>query len=107
MNDLIIEQGTTFEIEPATQNKLILLEQQIKRLTDLRDEIRDTIMNEMEYKGIYKLENDELALTYLQENERESFDTVRFKKEHYNLYSMYIKKSRVKPSLRIRVKEKQ
>lgn len=104
MNDLIIENSDKFELQAETTNKLVALETQIKRLTDLRNEVRDAIINEMEYKGILKLENDELAITYIAGGERETFDTSKFKEEHRGIYNLYVKTSQVKPTVRIRVK---
>lgn len=103
-NELIVQNGGNYELTPETNNQLVALERQIKVLTDMRDEMRRFIQKEMEEKGIYKMENDELSITYIAANEREVFDSKRFKEEHPYSYSEYLKTSKVAPSVRIKAK---
>lgn len=102
--ELIVKSKDTYDLEIETNNQLVLLENQIKILTEKRDEIRDLIRQEMEKKGIYKMENDELSITYIAAGEREIFDSKRFKEEHPYSYQEYMKTSKVNPSVRIKVK---
>ena len=63
MNELTIKNN---ELIPAVSNQLAYIENQIAELTALRDELRNRIKEEMEAKGIIKLENDELLINYIQ-----------------------------------------
>lgn len=104
MNELIIKNGDEYALAPQTNNQLILLETQIEELTQKRDGMRKLIMQAMQEEGIYKMENDEVSITYLAETERETFDSKRFREEHANLYHLYTKTSKVNPSIRVKVK---
>lgn len=104
MNE-IIKVGEQFQLNPQTNNQLVLLETQIKTLTEKRDAIRDLLMQEMKENGIYKMENDEISILYMSESERETFDSVEFKKEHRAIYDLYTRTNKVKESVRIRLKK--
>lgn len=104
MEHLIIKSGNDYALQEETNNQLVALERQIKMLTDTRDEIRKIIQKEMEEKGIYKMENDELSITYIAAGEREIFDSKRFKEDHPYAYQDYMKTSKVAASIRIKAK---
>ena len=104
MSELIIRQGDEYALTPQTNNQLVLLETQIVDLTKKRDEMRKLIMQAMQEEGIYKMENEDISITYIAETERETFDSKRFHEEHANLYHLYTKTSKVAPSIRVKVK---
>lgn len=101
MQELITKENT---LAVQTNNQLVFLENQIKELSDIRDKVRSLIKEEMERKGIYKLENDDICITYIGETERETFDSKTFKKEHPSIYEEYTKSSKVSATVRIKVK---
>lgn len=101
---MIIKKDENYVLQEQTNNQLVLLEREIQDLTEKRNQIRDAIMKEMQDKGFYKLENDELSITYIGETERESFDSKKFKEEHRDIYKLYKKTSKVAPSIRIKLK---
>lgn len=101
MNELTIKNN---ELIPAVSNQLAYIENQIAELTALRDELRNRIKEEMEAKGIIKLENDELLINYIQPTYRETFDTKKFRAEHEDLYNAYIRTTNIAASLRVKVK---
>ena len=49
--ELLVLNGQHYELTAETNNQLVLLETQIKALTETRDEIRKIIQKEMEEKG--------------------------------------------------------
>lgn len=102
--ELLVLNGQQYELTAETNNQLVALETQIKALTDTRDEIRKIIQKEMEEKGIYKMENEELSITYIAPTEREIFDSKRFKEDHPYVYHDYMKTSQVGAQVRIKVK---
>lgn len=104
MEEIIIKENENYSLTAATNNKLVLLEKQIKALTEQKNKIRDLIQKEMEEKGFYKIENDELSITYIAATTRESFDSKTFKEEHRDIYNLYTKQSEVAPSVRIKMK---
>ena len=62
------------------------------------------MLQEMEEKGIYKMENEELSITYIAPTEREIFDTKRFKEDHPYVYHDYMKTSQVGAQVRFKLK---
>ncbi len=85
-------------------NQLAMIEQQMKELKEVQDAIKESLLAEMEKKKLLKVENEEIAITYVAPTYRESFDSKAFKKDHEELYNDYTKLSNVKSSLRIKVK---
>ena len=60
-------------------------------------------MQAMEKNGIVKIESDDLRINYIAETTRETFDSKQFKADMPDLYAEYVKFSKVKPSVRIKV----
>jgi len=102
------------ELVKLTNNELALEPQESEYIADLleryntiNDElnnIKASLLTMMEQKGIKKLENDALVITYIAETYRESFNSRAFRKDHEELYNDYIEMSTVKPSVRIKLK---
>lgn len=84
--------------------KIAQFEKQIKMLKEQEEALKAAILAEMEAKGIIKVDNEHLTITYIAETDRETFDTKAFKAEFAELYNEYTKISKVKPSIRIKVK---
>lgn len=68
------------------------------------DELKKNILNEMEEKGLLKLETDSLIISYVAPTERETFDSKSFRESNPDLYDDYVNFSPVKSSIRIKVK---
>lgn len=68
-------------------------------------EMREAIIKAMEENGLKSFENDRIKLTYIAPSERVSIDTTRLKNENPTIYLEYQKKTKVKASLRITLKE--
>lgn len=69
------------------------------------NEMREAIIKAMEKNGLKSFENDRIKLTYIAPSERVSIDTTRLKNENPAIYLEYQKKTKVKASLRITLKE--
>ena len=101
MNDLIkVENGkladyTIYYIQNA--------EKRIKELKEQYDQFKADLLEFMEQNGILKLEAENLKISYVAESERESFDSKQFKADMPDLYDEYVKFTKVKPSIRIKV----
>ena len=59
---------------------------------------------EMEKKGIKKIESEELLINYIESTDRETFDKKAFQKEHADLFDEYVTMKPVKSSIRVKVK---
>lgn len=103
MNDLILKINDVAVLDTATSVKIAELEKTIKELKDKQDEIKNALLAEMRVKGIRKIENDVLSVTYVFPTDRETFDKDRFKAEHGDLYDEYVSMTPVKDSIRIKI----
>ncbi len=101
MNDLIkIENGT---IAQKTVDYITAVETQMKALKEQYDLFKDELLTAMEQNGIVKFETDTIKINYIAGTERETFDSKQFKSDMPDLYNEYVKFSKVKPSIRIKV----
>lgn len=79
-------------------------EKALKEIKEKKEELKQSILSEMESKNILKLETDSLTVTYIAPAERETFDSKRFREDNPDLYDEYVKFSPVKSSIRVKVK---
>ena len=101
MNDLIkIENGA---IAQKTVDYITAVETQMKALKDQYDQFKAELLTAMEQNGIDKVEIGNLRINYIGETTRETFDSKQFKQDMPDLYNEYVKFSKVKPSVRIKV----
>lgn len=102
--DLIkIENGIAL-LNPETSQKIAEFENQIKFLKEQEEILKQKILDEMKSNNIIKIDTKELAVTYVAETYRETFDSKLFKEQNPDLYDAYVKISPVKESIRIKVK---
>lgn len=101
MNELIDQSGV---LALEVQQKIVEFEMQAKAIKEAEEKLKQTIIEEMEAKGLIKLESDELTITYVAPTYSERFDSKALKADDEVLYNKYIKLSPVKSSVRIKVK---
>ena len=104
MGELIINDGSKDLLAPETVETIAAIEREIKRLEEKEKALKQTIQEEMEARGIIKLENDKMTVTYVAATDRISFDSAKFKNDHPDQYDEYLKISPVKPSIRIKLR---
>lgn len=102
MNELLIAENGLITSE--TSEKIKTLVKTIKELKETEETLRASLLTEMESRGILKLEDDNVSITYKAAYDKESFDSKQFMIEHADLYDQYVKISTCKPSLLIKVK---
>lgn len=105
MANLIVLTKDGALLSADTAAKIAEFERQKKKLDALENVLRAEIMMEMEQRGIIKAVSEEVSITYIPEGDRESFDSKSFRKDHPDLYDDYVRLSRVKASIRIKVTE--
>lgn len=91
-------------LDKETSIKIAEFEKAIKEIKDKEDELKQSILNEMESKNIIKLETDDLMINYIAPSERETLDSKRLREEQPDLYDEYVKFTPVKSSIRLKVK---
>ena len=104
MAELIkVEDGMTV-LDMEAQRQIVAFELQMRAIKAKEDELRRRIIDEMEAKGIIKLESEDLSITYKAAYDREKFSAKRLKQDHPDLYDEYITITTVKPSILIKVR---
>lgn len=105
MNELIkIENGNSL-LNAEVSNKIAEFERQIKFIEEQEKALKEAIKEEMEARGISKIEDEinGMTITYIAPTHRETFDSKKFKKDNPDLYDEYVKLSPVKSSIRIKL----
>lgn len=103
MNEIVIFEDSGL-LNPEISNKIAEFEKKIKKLKKQEDLLKQSIMVEMEAKGIVKIENDDLLISYVASTDRETFDSKKLREDNPDLYDEYIKITEVKASIRVKVK---
>ena len=104
MNELIIKDGNKELLAPETVQTIAEIERTLKSLKEKEDALKEAIKEEMEARGIIKLENEEMTINYIAQTDRITFDSAKFKKDHPDQYDEYLKVSLVKSSIRIKMR---
>ena len=102
--ELIKYENEIAVLSEDTRKQIVELESQLKLLSEQEDKLKKAILEEMESKGIIKIETDSLAITYVAPTDRETFDKESFRNQYSDLYDEFIKMTPVKSSIRIKVK---
>lgn len=98
-----VEEGKAL-LNISTSKQLFEFEKAMKELKEQEDEIKASILQEMEEKNIKSIDCNELLISYIAPSDRETFDSKKFREEHSDLYDEYVKFTPVKSSVRIKLK---
>ncbi len=104
MNDLIRMDDGLAVLDGDAEIMLADLEEKLKALKEVEDEIKKKIITEMEEKGIIKVETERITISYKATYDMERFDSRSFKTDHPDTYDSYVKICPVKASVNIKVK---
>ena len=89
-----------YDVIVAIQN----LERQKKDIEAQEKLMRDKLLKACEEYGVLGFDNELMSVTYIPETTRDSLDTTALKRDYPELVPLYTKTSKVKASLRIKVK---
>lgn len=106
MNDLITCENGNYILKQEVGRQLAEYENIIKRLKEQEDDLKNSIMAAMEEYGVIKIDTDDVTVSYIAATAREYFDSKKFKKDKPDLYDEYCNIKPVKPSIRIKLKER-
>lgn len=104
MANIIERAGTDIIVPEEVCEKIISLEKQAKEIKRQQDSMKAEILDAMQKYGVVKLDNEFLKIALVPEHDAERFDSKKFKEENPDVYDLYAKISKVKPSIRITVK---
>lgn len=105
MTDLITVENGTGLLNAEIAEKIAYFERKIKEIKEVEDNLRAGILEEMEAKGIKKIETEDFTITYKDSYEKEQFQTKQLRVDDPDLYDRYIKLTSVKSSIVIKLKE--
>lgn len=104
MANIIERTGSDVTFSEEVCEKIVSLEKQAKEIKKQQDSMKAEILDAMQKYGVVKLDNEFLKIALVPEHDAERFDSKTFKDENPDVYDMYVKISKVKPSIRITVK---
>ena len=104
MNHIIQRIGSDVTFSEEVCEKIISLEKQAKEIKKQQDIMKNEILEAMQKHGGLKIDNELLKIAFIPEHDAEKCDSKTFKEENPDVYDMYAKISKVKPSIRITVK---
>lgn len=104
MNNLVKLVDGRAVLDPTTEDLIAQFEIRIKDFKKREDELKAAILADMEANNIISVETPLLKILYIAATDRETFDQKSFKEDFPGLYDEYIKMTKVKPSLRITVR---
>lgn len=106
MKNLIKLRNDVALLDPDVSAKIADFERQVRAIKEQEDDLKKAIMDEMETKGIIKVETEDLLISYVAKTDREKFDSKKFRKDNPDLFDEYVSMIPVKASIRIKVKER-
>lgn len=86
------------------EQSIIRIEDEAKRMKEVRQQYVDYMLKEMKDRGVKTLETDNIKITVKDAYKRTSIDTAALKKDMPELADKYSKESEVKESLIIKIK---
>lgn len=102
--DMITVLGENALLDPETNTRIAEYERRMKELKAQEEELKTAIKEEMERKGIKKIETDDIIISYIAPTDRETFDSKALKKDLPTLYDDYVSITPVKASIRIKLR---
>lgn len=104
INNFIVKKEDNYQLANIIISELKMIDEEKKELKRKEEAIRETLLKEMEDKGIIKISDENISITYKAPTEKETFRTKDFKKDLPDLYDTYVEFTPVKGSLVIKVK---
>lgn len=94
MNELIIKQDNLAVIDPTVAERIAEYTMAIDVAKEQLDNIKNLLKDEMERKGIIKLEAETddgtVSINYVAPTTSERFNSRKFRKEHPDMYDDYV-----------------
>lgn len=102
-NPLQVEEDKITKLETIYREKKAL-EEQIKALEEQEEQIKAEVIAEMKANAVKTYESDSIRVTFKSESVKNSFDSKKFAEAEPELYKNYLKTSKIKESLTIKLK---
>jgi predicted phage-related endonuclease len=104
MNTIITMNKNGTSLSQKAVENIISVETELEEVKKKEKELKELLLSEMKKRGIKKIDTPELLITYIEPTDREKFDSKKLREDNPDLYDEYVAISKVKESLRIKVK---
>ena len=104
MNELVRLPDGKYGLVNDAVVTITTIENEIKRLKEIQDNYKQTLLEKMEENDVKEIDIPELKITRKLATTRESLDSKRLRAEHPDLYDEYVNITDVKGSITIKVK---
>lgn len=104
ITNFIVKKEDNYQLANIITSELKMIDEEEKKLKEKKEKIREALLKEMEEKGILKIADENISITYKAPTEKETFRTKDFKKDLPDLYDTYVEFTPVKSSLLIKIK---
>lgn len=104
MESLIKIEGGIVEASEQLINQALEIKFLEEKLKAKKDALTLTLLEEMRDNEIKKIETPDVIISYVDESEREVFDSKKFREDYPDMYDEYVRFSKVKASVRIKAK---
>ena len=102
MNEIILNNEN--ELETESEQAIVKLLTDLEKMKKAEEELRLQLRDIMCERGLVKIENEKLSITYVPPTTSERFSSKDFKKDHPDLYDEYVKISSVSDYVKVKVK---
>lgn len=103
MNDIITRENGVYVVSEALKKQYIKTTVALEELKQYQDELKADLLKAMEENGVYKIESDDMTITYIAPTDREYFNGKKLKSDNPDLYDEYVEIRPVKASLRVKL----
>lgn len=100
----VIELNNNNELAEIISQKISNIEFSLKTLKKLQEEYKNTLTDLMIEHDVQKIENSYFKISLSQGEERPTLDTEKLKNEYGDVYIECLKKTKVKPFIKITMK---
>lgn len=103
----LIKRENDIIVAPEVAKELVEFERLQKEIEKKEKEIKDTLLAAMKEAKLLSIraesENGSVLITYIDGYDRETFDSKSFREQHPDVYDAYVKMSKVKPTIRLKL----
>ena len=104
MNNLIKMENGNAVLNAEISSQIAEFERQVKSIKAQEETLKKAILKAMEDNNIIRPETDDITVSYVASTDRETLDSKSLRNDLPDIYDEYIRITKVKPSIRIKVK---
>ena len=107
MNNLVVLDNGELDVASDVKQTIFAIENEIKKLNELRDKYKKALIQEIEDRGFTKcsIKNELFTLSYKAPSTKETLDSKSLKADMPEIYDEYVKVSEVSSSISVKLKE--